>query len=419
MMVMNTFVIPAVSIDKAPGTRVDILLLISALFLQRFTFPIGQKFLLLDFVVVTCILVHQFLSGKLFIQYDRLFWFIAAALAATCSFLLNLERASVTSYGLFLALCFLLTLSRPSSPSQYESTLRAFQFLVLLVSCLAAAQFAAQFVVNGYQIIMFYGIIPDAFLVPGHTIHAVEGSNLLKSNGIFLAEPSNLTQVVALGILIEVLEFRRPRYLFLMMLGALFAYSGAGIVTLLLFLPLAGFRDRRVALSVVLLGVLTVGLFGTGIIDYSVFQSRSAELENGPGSSGFGRFIGPFWMAAHLFDTASLQTLLVGNGPGTKTALDDAIWYSGVNGWLKQLFEFGIIGSFILICFLASCIRRSRCRPLVLAAVIFQYFFIADFLITWVCTIMIVLCTLHGPESRQDRIDRQAKALPTLASAAG
>jgi hypothetical protein len=416
-MAIKTLVAPSYSIDKT-AVRVDAVLLVAALFLQRFTLPFGQKFLMLDFVLATCILVHQFLAGKLLIQYDRLFWLIVTGLAATSSFLLNFERASAASYSLFLFLCFLLTLSKPSSPDQYRSTLRTFQLLIVLLSCLAVVQFVAQFMVDGYQLVMFYGIVPDVFLVPAHTVHAIEGSHLLKTNGIFLAEPSNLTQVAALSILIEVLEFRRPPYLLLITLGALLAYSGAGMVTLLLFLPLASFRDRRVAFSVVLMGMLAVGLFGTGIIDYSVFQSRSAELEQGPGSSGFNRFIGPFWMAAHLFDTASLQTLLIGSGPGTKVQLDDALWYSGINGWLKQLYEYGIIGSFTFICFLASCVRQSRCPALVLGAVIFTYFFIADFLITWVCTIMIVLCTLHGPEARRGRTDKQIGPLPALASAA-
>ena len=97
--------------------------------------PLGKNFCQLDLVVAASILLHQFLSGKCRIQYDRLLWFIAAGLAATCSLLLNFERASVTSYSLFLALCSLLTLSRPSNPDQYKSTLQAFQFLVLLLSC--------------------------------------------------------------------------------------------------------------------------------------------------------------------------------------------------------------------------------------------------------------------------------------------
>jgi hypothetical protein len=391
-------------------TRIDIALLVSALFLPRFTLPFGKTYLALDFVPTGFILLHQFLSGKLLIQYDRLLWFIAVGVVATCSLVLNFAGASLTSYLLFLVLCSMLALSRPSSPDRYKSTLQAFQFLVMLLSCLAVAQFVAQFVVDGVKLIMFYGIFPDVlYNGVSHTIHQIEGSSLLKSNGIFLAEPSDLSQITALGILIESLEFRRPRYLLVMMLGCLLAYSGTGLMILLLFLPLASLRHSRVALAVLLVGVLALGLFATGIIDFSVFLGRTAEFET-PGASGFSRFVGPFWLAAKFFATGSLQALLVGNGPGSKTQLRDA-WYYAASGWLKQLFEYGIIGSFIFVCFLSSCLRRSRCPRLVLAALISTDFFIQDFLVTWVFTIMVVLCTVHGPEPRHGRIDRQASTL--------
>src|SRR5262249_24877263 len=80
-------------------TRIDIALLVSALFLLRFSLKFGNTFLVLDLVPVAFILLYQFLSGKLLIHYDRLLWFLAVGLAATCSLLLNFK--SLTSYSLF------------------------------------------------------------------------------------------------------------------------------------------------------------------------------------------------------------------------------------------------------------------------------------------------------------------------------
>jgi len=379
-------------------TRIDIALLVSALFLQRFSLRFGKTFLALDLVPVAFILLHQFLSGKLLIHYDRLLWFLAVGLAATCSLLLNFK--SLTSYSLFLTLYSLMTLSRPSTADEYKSTLQVFQFLVMVLSCLAVAQFVAQFVVDGRRLIMFYGMVPD-FLLPVpkngglNTIHPIEGSTLLKSNGLFLGEPSTLSQITALGILVEVLEFRRPRYMLLMVLGFLLAYSGTGLLTLLLFLPLAGLRHGRVALSALLVVMFALGLFATGIIDLSVFVSRSAEFEQ-TGSSGFARFVAPLWWAAELFDTASLQTLVVGTGPGAG---------SNVATWLRPFYEYGIIGSFVVACFWVSCLRGSRCPGPVLAALIFTYLFETGFLDPSILTVIMVLCSLHGPERRRGRID--------------
>jgi hypothetical protein len=313
----------------------------------------------------------------------------------------------LTSYFLFLALYSLVILSRPSTPDRYRGTLQAFQFLVVLLSYLAIAQFVAQFVVDGRQLIMFFGVLPDTlFGVLGegkmNTIHTIEGfDSLLKSNGIFLGEASTLSQVTALGILIEVMEFRRPQYLFIMALGFLTAYSGTGTMVLLIFLPLAALRDRRAGLGVLFVVVSAIGVFATGLIDLSVFLSRTAEFES-TRSSGFGRFVSPFWLIAIHFDTASLQALLIGNGPGTsKTYFVSRWWVANPFGWFKWLYEYGIVGSFLFICFCASCLRKSRCPGLLLAALIFLAVLAEGFLTTWFLTIVMTLCTLQSAEPRR------------------
>src|SRR5262249_27987634 len=160
-------------------------------------------------------------------QYDRFLWFLVLALVATSSLLINYTDRMISSYGLFLVVYFLFTLSRPSTEEQYKRTLQGFQFLVVTLCCIGVVQFPAQFIVDGRQLIRFFGLVPDFLLTSldkgdVNTIGSFDvggGSSLIKSNGLFLTEPSTLSQIAALGILIEVLEFRRPRYLFLLTLG--------------------------------------------------------------------------------------------------------------------------------------------------------------------------------------------------------
>jgi hypothetical protein len=283
----------------------------------------------------------------------------------------------------------------------------------MILSCLAIAQFVAQFVVDAKQLVMFFGIVPDFLFDDLHaggniTIGAITGgSSLMRSNGIFLVEPSILSQLTALGILIEILEFRRPRYLLVMALGFLVAYSGTGSVLLLLFLPLAGLRHRKAGLSALLVAMFALGLFATGIIDPSVFLSRVGEFED-TRTSGFTRFVAPFWLAAKEFDTESWQTLLLGSGPGTSKTF--YTWYgSAFVTWIKIFHEYGMIGSFIFVCFLASCLRRSRCPGLVVAAIIFAYVFLQGMM-----TITIALCTLSGPEPRRRHIGGSSQYQPSF-----
>ena len=393
-------------------TRVDIALLSSAIFLQRFTLPFARTLLSLDLVAIGFILLHRFLSGKLLIQYDRLLWFLALGAAATCSLLLNFNSKMLTGYSLFVVFYSLFTLHRPSTSDQYKRTLQAFQFLVVILSCLGVAQFFAQFIVDGVSLQNFYGLVPDILTSDRNAFWDIPryfGNGIIKSTGMVLREPSNLSQITALGILIEVLEFRRPRYLLVMALGFLVAYSGTGLMLLLIFLPLSGLQNFRAGLSSLFVVMFILGLFATGIFDLWVFTSRVGEFEQ-PGQSGYARFVSPVWLAAKNFDTASLQALLIGNGPGTAKTFADP-WQPGgeVADWFKLFYEYGLIGSFIFCCFLASCFRRSRCPGLVVAAIIFGFLFLQTML-----TITIALCTLNGPEPRRGRTDEASRYGPSL-----
>jgi hypothetical protein len=405
------------------ATRVDIALLVSALFLQRFSLTFGKIFLELDLVPVAFILLGQFVSGKVVIQYDRLLWFLAAVLAATCSLLLgSAGTAGMSSYLLFIVCCSLLIFSRPTAPAPYKNTLQAFQFLVMLLSCIGVAQFFAQFVLDGKKLIMFYGIVPDflfeyQYAGGENTVHALsEGSHILKSNGLFLGEPSNFSQITAIGILIEVLEFRRPRYLLVMALGFLVAYSGTGIMTLLLFLPLAGLRHGKAGLSAVVVTIFALGLFATGIFDLSAFSGRVGEFQD-PRSSGFGRFVAPFLLTARQFDTGSLFSLLVGNGPGRAKNLNSTISYiAAYPTWCKLFIEYGMLGSFIFACFLASCLRKSRCPGLILATLVSSYVVHGGLVDPKWLVILVVLCTLSGSKAREHPMDDTREYRPFVAS---
>jgi hypothetical protein len=258
---------------------------------------------------------------------------------------------------------FMFTLSKPATGERYKTTLQAFQFLLLVLSFLAIAQFCAQFVVDGRELVQFFGIIPD-YLLASYSIGGVntiipitEGSSLIKSNGIFLVEPSTLSQMTALGILIEILVFRRSRYLFLLAFGFLLSYSGTGLMMLLLFLPLTGLIHKRAIFYGLLVVIFAFGLSVTGIVDLSVFVSRIGEFQD-TRASGFQRFIAPFWLAADYLDLAPLRALLLGNGPHTTQAF---IGQGMTITWLKLFYEYGLIGSLVFILFLARCCRRSLC----------------------------------------------------------
>jgi hypothetical protein len=176
---------------------------------------------------------------------------------------------------------------------------------------------------------------------------------------------------------------------------------------LLVFLPLTGLRDGRASLSALLVVMFALGLLATGIIDLSAFTSRVGEFED-TRASGFARFVSPFLLAAKQFDTVSLQKILLGSGPGSIKFFFDPTT-SFPTTWIKILYEYGIIGSFIFVCFLAACLRRSRCPGLVVAAIIFAFVFLQGMM-----TITIALCTLSGPEPRRRHIGGPSQYQPSF-----
>jgi len=226
-----------------------------------------------------------------------------------------------------------------------------------------------------------------------------------------------MSQMMALGILIEVLEFRRPRCLISLSLGLLLSYSGTGLTILILSLPLAGLVNKRAQLPGLLVTLFALALLAAGIIDLSVFTSRVGELED-VHASGFMRFVASFWMLSEHFDTSSLAELLRGNGPATmKNFVPRAFYTPSGDTWFKVLYEFGLIGAFLFTCFLAACFRRSRCPKPVIVALIYYYLFTGNsFLGTPLLTIIVVLCTLSGYEPGQGRIDKAGGYRPLVPS---
>lgn len=399
-------------------TRVDIALLASALFLQRFGLPFFHTRLTFDFVFAALIFAHQFATGRLFIKYDRLFWFLLVVIAATSSLLTNFDNSMLTSYGLFVLIYFLFTVSHPSTSEQYQNTLQGFQFLVLILSCLGIFQYLAKFIVDPERLVMFFGIFPSS-LLPYAQGGVTSGQ---KINGIFLPEASTMSQIAALGVLIEVLGFRRPRYLLLLTLALLLAYTGTGLTILLVGLPLAFLMNRRVQLPVLLIGLFASGLLAMGIIHLSAFTSRLHEF-NETHASGFVRFVSPFWMAADYFPTASIAQLLCGNGPhiGFTPKNGELIYHASGTPWFNLIYWYGLIGAFVFTCFSVCCFRKSRCPMPLFGALIYFQWVIGNILGTSTLIIMVVLCTLNGPEPRRGRVDetRQYRSALAAGSAAG
>jgi hypothetical protein len=233
-----------------------------------------------------------------------------------------------------------------------------------------------------------------------------------------LSEASTMSQIAALGIIVEVLEFRRPRYLLVLTLAFLLAYSGTGTSILLLGLPLAALVNPKAQLPAMIATLFALVLFATGFIHLSMFTSRLGEFQD-PHASGFMRFTSSFWQVADYFKIASLQDLFFGKGPGYGYVRAN-FYNTSSSAWFKLFLEYGALGTFVLPCFFSYCLRGSRCPKPFLAALIYYYWVLGNIVGASAVAMMAVLCTLNGPEPRRLRrneTDRYPSSLVTGSTA--
>ena len=230
----------------------------------------------------------------------------------------------------------------------------------------------------GVSIFSFKGILPDSILYEfGYNLVIPLGvSDLYKSNGFFLIEPSTFSQVMALGLIIEVLAFRRARYLSLFAVAMLLSFSGTGWIVLGSFVAAAvlGMGWRGIAIgggTVLLMGALLgVGSLVQPDIAHAL-QQRMDEISQ-PSTSGHRRFITPFWALSDTL-TAEPEAAIVGLGSGMAEQLPLAYEYD-VNTPIKIGLEFGIGGLLAyLTLFLAN--RRSPVQAGLLVPACTMFFF--------------------------------------------
>ena len=149
----------------------------------------------------------------------------------------------------FLGITALATLSF-AAPVDESAFFARVNYLLVIIAGLGIAQFAAQFV--GLRLFAFTGLVPANFLLEqGYNLEIpVSIGETLKSNGLFLIEPSVFSQFMAVGLMIEMLTARRPVYFGLFTAGLLLSLFTGGyqqFPPVLLLLAIARLRPASPA----------------------------------------------------------------------------------------------------------------------------------------------------------------------------
>lgn len=371
---------------RATATLADpvlplVVVLVAAVFLQRFAVPAAASQLGVGLVIGLMVAGVGLCRGWLAVEPARLVLFCVMLAAILSTLALGRQGFSALSLAMFCFLYLPFVLVLPLGPGDYHRLLARFQDLALIVAGCAALQFAAQFVLGATWMFPFDQLLPTPFFIPDFNRVIDLGGGVVKSTGLWLLEPSLLSQLMAVAIIVECAWFRRPLVLAGLALGLALAFSGTGLLLLAVFLPILLVASGQGGKLVAGLGLLAFAVWlaaDTFPVDY--FIGRLGEFGN-PQASASMRFFGPFWAMADVF-AGRPELLLTGVGPG---GMADAVWHFDYavqdSSWLKLIVEYGLIGGVPFAIFYGYCLFAGCPDRRLAFALLFQVLFLGGFLL--------------------------------------
>ncbi|HEV2673905.1 MAG TPA: hypothetical protein VGV37_05140 [Aliidongia sp.] len=346
-------------------------MLVSTLFLTRFALTLGHSELSLALVVAlfgTALLV---LTGAVRISPTRFALFALAV--ATLLLSVMLGGSTSPSYLSFLNLILLYAcwLFVVPDDRQFEAAMRTMRKMLLIIAVSGILQFFAQVAIKGPVLFNWQNVFPYTWISHGFNyvipVPGLGGMN--KSNGFFLLEPSSLSQMMAIGIIIE-LEFFRPSWRLAVLAAALaLSFSGTGLVLFMAIVPLMLLtRGKGGILLVAVPALVGLALLVAGPRIALLFD-RLQEFGSDQ-SSGFARFISPFFLFSdYLYP--HLSTTLFGMGPGSIEGFSlKAAYLIHDPTWGKLIFEYGFLGAVPFVLYVAYCFFAGA-RSIWLASALF------------------------------------------------
>lgn len=235
-----------------------------------------------------------------------------------------------------------------------------FLYIARMLAVLAIGQYFLQGFVANALLYPIDNLLPQEFIVQGFNAQGTinYGSTQIRATGVFMLEPSFLTQFLAVAIVAESVTSRRLWPLGLYAVGILMAHAGTGILILVLCMPFVVIIHRRWdLLALGLLGIAVIVVFGEAL-NLNFLTNRANEFDD-PNSSGFARFVGGFYMFEQML-WPNVDRALFGYGAG---AFMDYVHLFDIEvadmPMTKMIFEFGLVGAFTYFIFIASCLFAS------------------------------------------------------------
>ena len=326
--------------------------------LQRFGLHVGHSELSISIPVLFGLTIWMLLNGEgrlsrevslLFLAFAA--WASVTAWAATLWPDLRMGY-SIMSFLNLLSVYATLTL-RPGPSFDGKEVQRVFLFYARLVAALGIIQFSLQFV--GIRLFAFSIMFPALKPILLEGDFAFDpllsfGSDIRRSNGFLLVEPSHFSQILAIAIVLDFFILGRRKYLPLYVVAYMTSFSGTGLLALCGALVYYTSGMGKHFTRVMMLGgvAVLVGLMFAIILpeQFGVFLKRFNEIGYS-GSSGNQRFVQPIYVIGNIIgETRSL----LGYGPGATTRapfFDEG----NANSIMQVFIDYGMTGAILFYIF--------------------------------------------------------------------
>jgi len=363
------------AIVQAPRARtatfwVVVAPMLVSVFLAKVAIPVGAG-IGLPLVLLPAIAAAGLLMGKLVFHAGRL-----AALAATTAVLIGFQVFFIGEYSLssLLMMTVLFSTYAVTARGQQDISGQVWRYFLdfsLAIAWVGIAQFVLQFVLPRDVVFPIEFLLKKiGLLIEGfnYLIPLRYASATLKSNGVFFLEPSFFSQFLALAIVMELVTLSRPRRLMVYAVSYAMTYSGTGLMMLMVCLPFYVVSRRRWGLVVAGTVAVLMLLPFSQELHLNIFLERAAEFGQ-PGTSGFERFVGGFYMFDQFLLHDPMRALF-GFGAGafklwvTKTTLP-----ATELAFFKIVFEFGLVGALVFFAFVIYAVATSHAPLLVRTAI--------------------------------------------------
>jgi hypothetical protein len=184
------------------------------------------------------------------------------------------------------------------------------------------------------------------------------GSDILRSNGLFLLEPSTFSQILVLGFLADFFVRRDWRFTPVYGVAYLMTYAGTGLLALVIAAAIAIIIAPREAPRLAIFAAAGAVLIAVAALlfpaQFAGIAGRANEL-NATGSSGYARYVSQFSAIEAIWGETRT---LIGYGPG---ALERAVFYPQGSGnpAFKLFIDYGFLGVIAFATFFITTLWRG------------------------------------------------------------